>query len=84
MRDCDDSALKLHKGFFQHFLGGDVQMVGGLVQHQEGATCQHELGQSQPRLLPTTQHIHLAVKCQNAISAAAYASKGMPTNRFDK
>ena len=44
MGDCNDSALKLHEGFFKHLLGGDVQVVSGLIKHQEGAPCQHELG----------------------------------------
>ena len=43
--DGDNGALKLHQSFFQHLLGGYVQVVGGLVKHQEGALCQHELGQ---------------------------------------
>ena len=57
--DSNDSTLKLHEGFFQHLLGGDVQVVGGFIKHQESAMCQHEFGQCQASLFTSTQDIDL-------------------------
>ena len=54
--DSNQGAIELGDGLFQHLLGRDVQVVGGLVQDQEGARPHHELGQSQPRFLPPAQH----------------------------
>ena len=37
----------------------EIQMVGWLIQNQEGALGQHEFGQCQTSFLNTTQHVHL-------------------------
>lgn len=44
MRDSNDGALKLHQRLLKHLLGGNVQVVGGLIKYEEGALSQHELG----------------------------------------
>jgi len=57
----DEGALELLERGLQHLLGGDVQVVGGLIQDQESGGRHHELGQSQPGFLPTAQHPSLQV-----------------------
>ena len=52
MADIEDGAGVLLQGFLQDLLGGNVQMVGRLVQQQEVGLGQHQLGQRQPSLLP--------------------------------
>lgn len=59
VRDGDDGSLEALQGLLQHLLGGDVQVVGGLIQYQQRASTQHELGQRQARLLTAAQHLHL-------------------------
>ena len=59
VRDGDDRALERAQRVLQHLLGRDVQVVGRLVQHEQRARAQHELGQRQPRLLAAAQHAHL-------------------------
>ena len=73
MRDCNDGPLKLHQSLLQHFLGGDVKMVGGLIQDQEGALGQHELGQGQTSFLPTTQHFYLQGGKHNRVKVQSKA-----------
>ena len=55
----DDCAGEGDERLFQHLLGGDVQVVGGLVQHQQRPRGQHEFRQRQPCLFTPAEHPHL-------------------------
>ena len=59
MTDGNEGALELLHSLFQHLLGGDVQVVGRLIQDKECSRGHHELGQGQPGFLSTAQHPHL-------------------------
>ena len=59
MGDGNDGAFELDQGLLQHLLGGDVQVICGLIQDQEGALSEHELSEGQPGLFASAQHIHL-------------------------
>mmetsp|Transcript_37180 Transcript_37180/g.93314 ORF Transcript_37180/g.93314 Transcript_37180/m.93314 type:complete len:283 (-) Transcript_37180:2076-2924(-) len=48
-------------GLLEHLLGGNVQVVGRLVQDQQVARTQQHLAQSQPRLLAAAEHSHRLV-----------------------
>ena len=54
MRNQQDGALEVFEHFLQHFLRGDVQMVGGFVQQQEVRPFQR-----QPSALAAAQHADL-------------------------
>jgi hypothetical protein len=49
---------------FQPLQSGDVQVVGGLVQHQESGVFQQDAGQAQARLLAAAEDIHRRVGVQ--------------------
>ena len=55
----DDCSGEGDERLFQHLLRGDVQMVGGLVQHQQRPGGQHEFCQRQPGLFTPAQYPHL-------------------------
>ena len=44
---------------FQHLAGCHVEVVGGLVEHQEVRGAQQQLGEREPRLLAAGEHLHL-------------------------
>ena len=54
--DEEHGAFEVGQGGDQHFLGGHVQVVGGLVQHQQVGRIKQHLGHDQPRLLAAGQH----------------------------
>jgi hypothetical protein len=43
VRDQDQSAAKFEQAFFEDFEGGDVEVVGGLVEQKNVGGLQHEL-----------------------------------------
>ena len=59
MRDGNDRPLESADGLLQRLLAGDVEVVGWLIQDQQGATAAHELGEGQARLLAATQNLDL-------------------------
>jgi hypothetical protein len=40
--DEDERSLELEQGFFEDLEGGDVEVVGGLVEHEQVGGLQHE------------------------------------------
>ena len=59
MGDHQHSSFELTERVLQHLFGRDVQMVGGLVQHQQVAGAQQHQGERQASLLATAQLAHL-------------------------
>ena len=54
-------ALEAGQGVEQHVLGGEVQVVGGLVEHQEIGRIQHHPRDHEPRLLAAREGADLLV-----------------------
>ena len=48
MGDIEHRTLVVVQGILQNLLGGDVQVVGGLVQDDEVGIGEHELCQGNP------------------------------------
>ncbi len=44
MGDEDERALEFEEGFFEDFEGGDVEVVGGLVEEKDVGGLKHEAG----------------------------------------
>ena len=51
MRDEDDRPLEADDGLLEDLGGGDVEVVGRLVEEQEVARLEQELRQGEPRAL---------------------------------
>ena len=52
MTDNDESTLVIGQIMFQPGNAVNVQVVGGLIQHQQFRLFQQHLGQGQPGILP--------------------------------
>ena len=71
MGDEDQRAAVVHERVQQHFLGVEVEVVGGLVEDQEVARVQEHLGEGQPVALAARQHAHPLVDVVAAEEEAA-------------
>jgi hypothetical protein len=56
VRDGEDRALEGEQAFLQGLGAGQVEVVGRLVEQQQGCPGQFQQQDLQPRLLPTGQH----------------------------
>ena len=55
VRHVEDSSRVVVQGIFQNFLGGNIQVVGGLIQDQKIGLREHEFSQGYPSLLAAAQ-----------------------------
>ena len=55
MGDEDERALEFEEGFFEDFQGGDVEVVGGLVEQEDVGGLKHEAGDEDAGALSATE-----------------------------
>ena len=60
--DQDEGARELEQGLFEHVEGGDVEVVGGLVEHQDVGGEEHQPGEHGARLLAPRELAHRAAQ----------------------
>ncbi len=58
MRDQQNRAGVVRQNVLQHFLGGQVQVVGGLVQQEQVGVRQRQLGQRQASAFSAGEGLH--------------------------
>jgi hypothetical protein len=54
--DEEHRALEVREGLQERLLGGEVEVVGRLVEHEEVRRVVEHLGEHQPRLLAAREH----------------------------
>ena len=62
VRDEHDGAREAHERVLEHLLGGEVEVVGGLVETQERGGPDEHLGQGHAGLFSARQHGHALVR----------------------
>jgi len=58
VRDEEHGPVELAERADEHLLGGDVEVVGRLVEHEEVGRVEEHHRQHQPRLLAAGEHPH--------------------------
>jgi len=56
--DAHHGAGEIEEAFLQHFQGGDIEIVGGLVEEKRVGLAQHEPGDKQPCLFAAGKAVH--------------------------
>ncbi len=75
MGDHNQGAGELQQGLFQHLLGAQVQVVGGLVQDEEVGLCKADDCQLQPGLFPAGK---LAYPLEDILPLKAHGPQHIP------
>ncbi len=61
MGDEDDGPGESGQGLLEHFLGGEIEVIGRLIHAEECGRAHQHLGQRQPSLLSPGQYRHALV-----------------------